>query len=159
MNKGTDVETILAARARLKAENIRVGFFIQLGYLDEQLDDLLATRRLIDKARPDDIGVSVSYPLPGTKFYDEVKQQLHDKTRWDESNDLAMMFHGTYRSEFYRAIRDLLHDQVTTETLNAPSTLEAYEEARSVLERRWRALLAREPQYRTATPLVAAAVN
>jgi anaerobic magnesium-protoporphyrin IX monomethyl ester cyclase len=159
MNKGTDVETILAARARLKAEDIRVGFFIQLGYLDEQLEDLLATRRLIDNARPDEIGVSVSYPLPGTKFYDEVKQQLNDKTRWDDSNDLAMMFHGTYRSEFYRAIRDLLHDQVTTETLNAPSTLEAYEKARSVLERRWHALLAREPQYRTSTPLAAAAVT
>jgi anaerobic magnesium-protoporphyrin IX monomethyl ester cyclase len=70
-----------------------------------------------------------------------------------------MMFHGTYRSEFYRAIRDLLHDQVTTETLNAPSTLEAYEKARSVLERRWHALLAREPQYRTSTPLAAAAVT
>ena len=38
------------ARVRLKRENIRVGFFIQIGYLGEQLDDILATRDLIDMA-------------------------------------------------------------------------------------------------------------
>ena len=36
--------------------------------MDEQLTDILATRDLLDAARPDEIGVSVSYPLPGTKF-------------------------------------------------------------------------------------------
>ena len=41
---------IHTARARLKAAGIRVGFFIQLGYLGEQLDDILATRELIDTA-------------------------------------------------------------------------------------------------------------
>src|SRR6202011_3434036 len=68
MNKGTTVEEIRVARERLKAVGIRVGFFIQLGYMDEQLSDILATRDLIEAARPDEIGVSVSYPLPGTKF-------------------------------------------------------------------------------------------
>src|ERR1700730_2828275 len=36
MNKGTKVAEIVTARARLKSAGIRVGFFIQLGYLDEQ---------------------------------------------------------------------------------------------------------------------------
>ncbi len=66
MNKGTTVAELLTARERLKAVGIRVGFFIQLGYLDEQLADILATRELLALARPDDIGVSVAYPLPGT---------------------------------------------------------------------------------------------
>ncbi|HEY2622231.1 MAG TPA: radical SAM protein, partial [Dyella sp.] len=56
MNKGTKVEDLIAARARLGAQGIRVGFFIQLGYLGEQLADLLATRELIAQAAPDDIG-------------------------------------------------------------------------------------------------------
>ena len=64
-------------------------------------------------ARPDEIGVSVSYPLPGTKFYDLVKAQMRGKTHWQESNDLDMMFQGTYTSDFYRAVRNLLHDQIT----------------------------------------------
>jgi hypothetical protein len=37
-----------------------------------------------------------------------VKQQLGEKTHWQESNDLEMMFSGTYVSEFYRALRNLL---------------------------------------------------
>ena len=36
-----------------------MGFFLQLGYLGEELEDILATRRLIEEARPDDVGVSV----------------------------------------------------------------------------------------------------
>jgi anaerobic magnesium-protoporphyrin IX monomethyl ester cyclase len=83
-----------------------------LGYLGEELDDILATRDLLESTRPDDIGVSVAYPLPGTKFFDAVKLDLGMKRNWQESNDLDMMFFGTYRSEFYRSVRNLLHDQV-----------------------------------------------
>ena len=100
MNKGTTVDEIRTARDRLKAASIRVGFFIQLGYMGEQLADILATRDLLEAARPDEIGVSVSYPLPGTKFYELVKAQLGGKTRWQDSNDLDMMFHGTYTERF-----------------------------------------------------------
>ena len=103
MNKGTRVGEIVQARKLLGAAGIRVGFFLQLGYLGEELDDILATRRLVREARPDDVGVSVSYPLPGTKFYEMVKEQLGDKRHWQESNDLEMMFAGTYTSDFYRA--------------------------------------------------------
>jgi anaerobic magnesium-protoporphyrin IX monomethyl ester cyclase len=154
MNKGTTVEEISLARMRLRNEGIRVGFFIQLGYLDEQLDDLLATRALIDSTRPDDIGVSVSYPLPGTRFYELVKSQLQGKTHWQESNDLEMMFRGTYNSEFYRAVRDLLHSQVTSA---------ADEMAMRALRHRWDALISRERHYRnvplSGQTLARAAVN
>jgi anaerobic magnesium-protoporphyrin IX monomethyl ester cyclase len=142
MNKGTTVADILVARERLKCVGIRVGFFIQLGYMDEQLDDILATRELIDAALPDEIGVSVSYPLPGTKFYELVKAQLGRKTHWQESDDLEMMFQGTYTSGFYRAIRNLLHDQVALRGADAP--------AARALEHRWQDLLRRETHYRSA---------
>jgi len=150
MHKGTEVAEIRLARARLKAAGIRVGFFIQLGYLGEQLPDILATRELLEAALPDDVGVSVSYPLPGTKFYELVKAQLGSKTHWQESDDLDMMFHGTYTSEFYRTIRNLLHERISLETLNAPAHTVRYRRGRRLLERRWRALLACEQQYRSA---------
>jgi anaerobic magnesium-protoporphyrin IX monomethyl ester cyclase len=150
MNKGTKVAEIVTARARLKSEGIRVGFFIQLGYLGEQLADILATRELLEAARPDDVGVSVSYPLPGTKFYELVKTQLRDKTHWQESDDLEMMFHGTYTSEFYRAIRDLLHDRVSLEKLNTPADTGEYHRGTRMLEQRWQDLVSSERQYRSA---------
>lgn len=151
MNKGTTVEEIRTARTRLQAVGIRVGFFIQLGYLDEQLEDILATRELLEDSRPDDVGVSVSYPLPGTRFYEHVKEQMRGKTHWQESNDLDMMFQGTYTSEFYRAIRDLLHQQVA---LNAPGSSQASRSQHAIqrsLERRWQELVSRELQYRSCS--------
>jgi anaerobic magnesium-protoporphyrin IX monomethyl ester cyclase len=162
MNKGTKVAEILTARARLQAAGIRVGFFIQLGYLGEELADVLATRQLLDNARPDDVGVSVSYPLPGTKFHELVKEQLRGKTHWQESDDLDMMFQGTYTSEFYRAVRNLLHDQVSLERLNVAAHEAEYDSARRILEHRWNDLLTHESQYRTAmtaAPAALAAAN
>jgi len=155
MNKGTTVAEILSARARLKAVGIRVGFFIQLGYLDEQLSDILETRALLEAALPDDVGVSVSYPLPGTKFYERVKAQLGRKTHWQESADLEMMFNGTYRSEFYRVVRELLHERVALESFNTPRERARYQSARGVLERRWQELLSSEGAYRNACSAVA----
>ena len=149
MNKGTTVEQVCTARARLATQGIRVGFFIQLGYLDEQLEDIIATRDLIDRARPDDIGVSVSYPLPGTKFYEQVKAQLSAESRWQESNDLEMMFQGTYRTAFYRAVRDLLHNQVAIEQPVACEDRDAYLASRNLLQRRWSNLIADERWFRT----------
>ncbi|HEY3730544.1 MAG TPA: radical SAM protein [Steroidobacteraceae bacterium] len=151
MNKGITVPEILTARARLKAEGIRVGFFIQIGYLGEQLDDILATRELIERAQPDEVGVSVSYPLPGTPFYEQVKAQLGDKNRWQDSNDLEMMFHGTYASEFYRAVRELLHDQVEAQRLQGPDQGAERRWAAQSLQRRWDGLIVREPQLRRDT--------
>jgi anaerobic magnesium-protoporphyrin IX monomethyl ester cyclase len=156
MNKGTTVTEILTARARLKAVGIRVGFFIQLGYLGEELADVLATRRLLDNARPDDVGVSVSYPLPGTKFHELVKEQLRGKTHWQESNDLDMMFQGTYSSDFYRAVRNLLHDQVALEQGPIGRQSREYVAARRLLESRWNELITHEHRYRSVSGRTAA---
>ena len=157
MNKGTTVEQILTARERLKVAGVRVGFFIQLGYLGEELTDILATRELLKTAQPDEIGISVSYPLPGTKFYEAVKAQLGSKTHWQESNDLEMMFEGTYRSDFYRAVRDLLHNQVSLQTPDSSRPTPEQCRARRELERNWRRLLSRERQYRSGHGDAAAA--
>jgi anaerobic magnesium-protoporphyrin IX monomethyl ester cyclase len=155
MNKGTTVPEILAARERLKSVGIRVGFFIQLGYIDEQLEDILATRDLLASAQPDEIGVSVSYPLPGTKFYDLVKAQLRAKTHWQESNDLDMMFQGTYTSDFYRVVRNLMHDQISLQTADAP-LLPEHERAADAIEQRWQELLRNESKYRSSSQKSAA---
>jgi anaerobic magnesium-protoporphyrin IX monomethyl ester cyclase len=158
MNKGTTIQEIMTARERLRAQGIRVGFFIQLGYLGEKLEDILATRALIDQAMPDDVGVSVSYPLPGTPFYNQVKRQLGPKTHWKESSDLEMMFHGTYVSDFYRAVRDLLHDRVTAESLRNSLRGDERHTAIQSLQRRWDSLIALEHAYRRESG-VAVAVN
>jgi len=90
--------------------------------------------------------------LPGTKFYDLVKAQLGGKTHWHESSDLEMMFHGTYTSDFYREIRNLLHEQVSLQAVDtaagdAPGGDRG--RAKRALQQRWHDLLTREGEYRS----------
>jgi anaerobic magnesium-protoporphyrin IX monomethyl ester cyclase len=112
MDKGTTVDGARAASRLLKEHGIRVCWFIQLGYPSETWEDLLATRDLIRGEEPDEIGVSVAYPLPGTVFYDRVRAQLGRQRNWKDSGDLAMLFQGTFDTELYRRVRDILHDEV-----------------------------------------------
>ena len=112
MDKGTTVAEIITARRRLADAGVRAAFFIQFGYPGERWGDIMATVDMVRQALPDDIGVSVSYPLPGTRFHEMVRDQLGAKTHWDESGDLAMMFRGTYTTPFYRHLHATLHDDL-----------------------------------------------
>lgn len=112
MEKGTRVEQFAIARENLRREGIRACYFLQFGYPGETWEDIQKTAEMLQATRPDDIGVSVSYPLPGTKFFDRVKEQLGGKTNWSDSEDLSMMFQGAYTDRFYHALHDALHAQV-----------------------------------------------
>ncbi|MGE3800578.1 MAG: radical SAM protein [Candidatus Kapaibacterium sp.] len=109
MEKGTTVEQIEEAARLLKEEGIRVGFFLQFGYPGEESEEIHATLRMVRRALPDEIGISVSYPLPGTRFYQQVLAEMGEKQNWSESADLAMMFRGAYSTEFYRLLSKYVH--------------------------------------------------
>jgi radical SAM superfamily enzyme YgiQ (UPF0313 family) len=112
MEKGTRVQHIYDARENLRRHGIRACFFLQFGYPGETWEDIQRTIRMVRETLPDDIGVSVSYPLPGTEFYRRVADELGARRNWTESGDLAMMFRGTYTTEFYTALHAALHFEV-----------------------------------------------
>jgi anaerobic magnesium-protoporphyrin IX monomethyl ester cyclase len=109
MDKGTTIEEIKEARKLLKQHGIKASFFLQFGYLGETMEDIHKTISLVKETMPDDIGISVSYPLPGTLFYEKVKQDLAQKTNWTDSDELAMMFKNTYPPAFYKILHRLMH--------------------------------------------------
>ena len=109
MDKGTTVEQIAGATRLLRQHGIRASFFIQFGYPGETRDDIELTIRMIKKLLPDNLGISVSYPLPGTVFYDKVKGELKEKTNWTDSDELQLMFHNTYSPEFYKQLHQYVH--------------------------------------------------
>ena len=111
MEKGTRVEQIYAATSRLKAAGIGIGFFLQFGYPGETRADIQRTVQMVRDCLPDDIGMSVSYPLPGTKFYAQVKDQLSGRQNWIDSNDLAMLYRGPFTTAFYRQLHTTLHKE------------------------------------------------
>lgn len=109
MEKGITVDQIHEATTRLRARNIRVAYFLQFGYPGETLKDILKTFQLVHRNLPDDIGISVSYPLPGTPFYERVREQLGTKQNWMDSYDLAMLLRGPYPTPFYRRLHAFIH--------------------------------------------------
>jgi anaerobic magnesium-protoporphyrin IX monomethyl ester cyclase len=111
MEKGVEVDQIYAAARRLRAAGIEVGFFLQFGYPGETREDIERTLRMVRECRPDDIGVSISYPLPGTRFYDRVKSDMGDKRNWVDSDDLTMMYRGPYETAFYRTLHRVVHKE------------------------------------------------
>jgi len=111
MDKGTTVEQIYQATQLLKDKKIRVAFFLQFGYLTENQEDISKTIAMVKELMPDNIGISVSYPLPGTKFYDKVKDDLKLKSNWTDSDDFEMMFNGTYNSNYYRKLQRFVHKE------------------------------------------------
>ncbi len=114
MDKGTKVEQIAEATQLLKKHGIKVAFFLQLGYPTETFADLKQTLNMVQTLLPNDLGISVSYPLPGTKFYDTVKSQLIQKSNWTDSDDLALLFSSTYKPEFYKQLQRYIHYRYRT---------------------------------------------
>ena len=109
MNKGQTVEEIAEARHVLGKNGVGVAFFIQFGYLGEELEDIRKTINMVLDLMPDDIGISISYPLPGTIFHQQVKKELYEKANWADSDDLALMYKGTFSADYYRRLHHYLH--------------------------------------------------
>jgi radical SAM superfamily enzyme YgiQ (UPF0313 family) len=109
MEKGTTVDQIRTATRNMKNAGIRVGFFLQYGYPGETRGDIDKTLALVRECRPDEIGVSVSYPLPGTPFHERVRAEMAGKQNWTDSQDLALMYRGSFAPDFYRILHRVTH--------------------------------------------------
>ena len=155
MDKGTRIEQIIMARENLRREGIRACYFLQFGYPGETWEDIRKTVNLVRTTRPDDVGVSVSYPLPGTVFFERVSVQLGAKTNWADSGDISMMFQGAYTDEFYRSLHDFLHAEV--DSWNARSKLansdSAGQQGKNDLVALWGRVLELEKTCRRSAPV------
>jgi anaerobic magnesium-protoporphyrin IX monomethyl ester cyclase len=148
MDKGLRLATVRTARQRLKDAGIRACYFLQFGYPGEKWEDLQETIAFVRSTRPDDIGISFSYPLPGTVFYERVQAQLGAKRNWADSDDLCIMFEAEYASEFYRAVRNALHAEVDAWNSGSEAS------ASASVDQLWKEVFALEPSSRNPNALV-----
>ena len=122
MDKGLSLPAVVLARRQLKEVGIRACFFLQFGYPGEGRNEIQETIEFVRENRPDDIGISFSYPLPGTAFFEKVRAQLGAKRNWSDSDDLCIMFKAAYTTDFYRAVRNALHAEVDSWNEALPSS-------------------------------------
>jgi anaerobic magnesium-protoporphyrin IX monomethyl ester cyclase len=109
MEKGTTVEDTYRATRLLRGVGIKVAYFLQFGYPGENWEEIQQTFKMVRDNMPDDIGVSVTYPLPGTRFYETVT--LGRPRNWIDSDDLALLFKGRFSPQFYRVLHKALHEE------------------------------------------------
>ncbi|MDO3643391.1 radical SAM protein [Mucilaginibacter sp. L3T2-6] len=109
MDKGISVNQIRDATRMMKKNAIKPSFFIQFGYPGEQKEDIRLTINMINELLPYEIGISVSYPLPGTVFYERVKADLKKKTNWTDSDEMALMFSNTFPPSYYKQLHKYVH--------------------------------------------------
>lgn len=109
MDKGITVDQIYEASHSLKRAGVKPAFFLQFGYPGESKEDVKLTLKMLTDLKPDDIGISVSYPLPGTVFYERVKVQLAEKSNWKDSDELALMFNKELPGNYYKTLQRYVH--------------------------------------------------
>jgi len=111
MNKGTTVEQIRKAADLCHELGIEVYFYIMLGYPGETWEDIQATIRLLRETRPDQFSSTIAYPLPGTPFYEQVRDHLVELPDWSHTAENRLLYRGRYRTQFYRWAQRLLHKE------------------------------------------------
>ena len=109
MDKGTTIAQIHQSTFLMKQHGIKPSFFIQFGYPGETKEDIFLTIQMINTLLPFEIGISVSYPLPGTVFYEKVKTELKKKTNWTDSDEMALMFKNTFPAVYYKQLHAYVH--------------------------------------------------
>jgi anaerobic magnesium-protoporphyrin IX monomethyl ester cyclase len=68
---------------------------------------------------------------------------MRTQTNWSDSDELAMLFEGTYTGPFYRTVRDLLHAEALV-LAGRPGPMTGAE-----IEEAWQDLRRREPEFRS----------
>ena len=96
MEKGLRVEDIRAAQPEPEGSRHRRRVLPAVRVSGRNLGRHRSDAAADPRDAADDIGVSVSYPLPGTRFYDRVREELGQKQNWVDSSDLATMYRATF---------------------------------------------------------------
>lgn len=107
MNKGATVPQIYRAAGLCKRLQIDTYFFMMVGYPGETWPDLQLSVKMLRETLPDALSTTLAYPLPGTKFYEQVRDRLAFEADWtldwEYTAENRLLFErGQYNTLFYR---------------------------------------------------------
>jgi len=108
MERGVTVEQVRRAVEICRAAGIETGMFIMWGYEGEQMEDVEATVAHVKKCAPEICLTTVSYPIRGTPYYDEIQPKLVNIGGWRESTDRDIAVRGRHSRRFYQFADQLL---------------------------------------------------
>ena len=129
MERGVTVAQVRAAVGQLKQNGIRTGMFFMWGYEGEELSDIEATYEQVKACQPDVFFTTISYPIKGTPYYDEVAPKLVQLGPWQATTDRDIKIRGRRSRRFYQLPDQLLRSETPAEAAQVRQRLEdAYSE-------------------------------
>ena len=125
MQRGVTIAQVRDAVAELKQNGILAGMFFMWGYEGEDLADIEATYEHVKACQPDVFFTTVSYPIKGTPYYDEVAPKLVQLGAWEASTDRNIQIRGRHSRRFYQFADQLLRSGTSAEAALARQNLQA----------------------------------
>lgn len=116
MNKGARVTQVYEAAERCKRLNIDMYFFMMVGYPGEEWQDLQLSVDMLRETLPEDFSTTIAYPLPGTPFYEQMRDRLMFESEWqlewDYTAENRLLFRREkYNTFFYRLVIRWFHKE------------------------------------------------
>jgi len=111
MQRGVRVDQVRDAVRLLRDQGIETGMFLMWGYAGEDLSDIEATVEHVKSCRPDTFLTTISYPIKGTPYYDDVADRLVRISEWPTSTDRDVRIGGRHSRRFYQFADQLLKSE------------------------------------------------
>ena len=108
MQRGVRAEQVRDAVDLAKSHGTQAGMFLMWGYEGEQIEDIEATVHHVEACRPDVYLTTISYPIKGTPYYEEVQDKLVRIGEWRTSTDRDVRVKGRHSRRFYQFADQLL---------------------------------------------------
>src|SRR5246500_397619 len=112
MDRGVKIEQVQNAVRMSRERGIQSGMFLMWGYEGEELEDIEATIHHVSKTKPDIFFTTVSYPIKGTPYYQQVQSKLVQLKPWAQSSDRDIKIAGRHSRAYYAYADKLLRDDV-----------------------------------------------
>lgn len=111
MDRRVSVEQVQRTIELCRERGIETGTFIMLGYPGETEEDIIRTIEHLKTASPDLFTVTVAYPITGTPFHEQVRQEIVEAAPWEMSSDRELRYNRPYSDAYYRhALRRMVHE-------------------------------------------------
>ncbi|HTM47832.1 MAG TPA: radical SAM protein [Bryobacteraceae bacterium] len=112
MQRGVKVEQVREAVALCRAAGIQTGMFLMFGYEGEELSDIEATVSHVKACRPDVFLTTVSYPIKGTPYYEQMAPKLVAIADWAGSSDRDLRIAGRHSRRYFQFADQLLKGEM-----------------------------------------------
>ena len=117
MERGVTVEQVRRAVELCRQRGIETGMFLMWGYEGEQLADIEETIEHVKACLPDVFLTTVSYPIKGTPYFDEISDRLVSANAWAASTDREFKIRGRHSRAYYSFAAQLLKSEVALQRL------------------------------------------